>query len=136
MTDSRLVIPVPRGEDDEPPVLQVVATDVMEGLAVVEVRGDLDTLTATGFDRWVREQFEGHTDVVLDLDHVAFLASAGIAALIQLRQEASRLGMRLHVTGRGNRAVQRPLQVLGLETVMELRDDDARAVVAELVTSS
>ena len=59
MTDSRLVIPVPRGEDDEPPVLQVVATDVMEGLAVVEVRGDLDTLTATGFDRWVREQLEG-----------------------------------------------------------------------------
>ena len=117
MTDSRLVIPVPRGEDDEPPVLQVVATDVTEGLAVVEVRGDLDTLTATGFDRWVREQLEGHTDVVLDLDHVAFLASAGIAALIQLRQEASRLGMRLHVTGRGNRAVQRPLQVLGLETV-------------------
>jgi hypothetical protein len=26
--------------------------------------------------------------------------------------------------------------VLGLETIMELRDDDARAVVAELVTSS
>jgi hypothetical protein len=25
---------------------------------------------------------------------------------------------------------------LGLETVMELRDDDARAVVAEVVTSS
>jgi anti-anti-sigma factor len=73
---------------------------------------------------------------VLDLDHVAFLASAGIAALIQLRQEAARLGMRLHVTGRGNRAVQRPLQVLGLETVMELRDDDARAVVEQLVTSS
>jgi hypothetical protein len=27
----------------------------MEAVAVVEVRGDLDTLTAPGFDRWVRE---------------------------------------------------------------------------------
>jgi anti-sigma B factor antagonist len=135
MTDSHLVIPAPRSEDDEPPVLQGVATNVTDGLAVVEIRGDLDALTASGFDRWVREQLEGHVDVVLDLDGVAFLASAGIGALITIRQEAARLGVRLHVTGRGNRAVQRPLQVLGLERFVELRDD-TRALVVELATTS
>jgi anti-anti-sigma factor len=134
MTDSHLVIPAPRREGDEPPVLQGVATEVTDGLAVVEIRGDLDSLTVSGFDRWVREHLEGHADVVLDLDGVAFLASAGIAALIQLRKEAARLGVRLHVSGRGNRAVQRPLQVLGLETLVELRDD-ARALVVELAAT-
>ena len=135
MTDSQLVIPGPRCDPgDESPALRVVSTEVADGLAVVEVRGDLDMLTASGFDRWVRDQFDGRVHVVLDLDGVAFLASAGIGALFRLRQEAARRGVRLHVIGSGNRAVQRPLEVLGVETLMELRPD-ARAVVAELVTT-
>jgi anti-sigma B factor antagonist len=133
MTDSRLDIPGPRtAAGDEPPALEVVARNVTDGVSVVEVRGDLDTMTATGFDGWVRERLLGHHDVVLDLDGVAFLASAGIAVLMGLRQEALRRGVVLHLTGRGNRAVSRPLHVLGLESVLNLRND-AGAVVAELV---
>jgi anti-anti-sigma factor len=132
MTEPCLVIPGPRlGEGSEPPALQVTARDVAEGLAVVEVRGDLDTLTAPAFDRWVREQFPERPDVVVDLDGVAFLASAGIGALIRLRQVAAVRGVRLHLIGRDNRAVRRPVEILGVETLLDLRAD-ARAVVAEL----
>lgn len=133
MTDSRLDIPGPRsGEGDDPPALAVVARDVTDGVAVVEVRGDLDTMTASGFEGWVQDRFLGHKDVVLDLDGVVFLASAGIAVLMGLRQEAVRRGVALHMTGRGNRAVSRPLRVLGLEKVLDLQPD-VRAVVAGLV---
>ena len=135
MIEPRLVIPGPRlGEGGEPPALQVAATDVTEVLAVVEVRGDLDTLTAPGFDQWVREHLPERPDVVVDLDGVAFLASAGIAALMQLQREAARRGVRVHLIGRGNRAVRRPLEVLGVEALLDLRSD-ARAVVAELATT-
>jgi len=135
MTEPSLVIPGPRlGEGGEPPALQVIVKDVTEALAVVEVRGDLDTLTAPGFDRWVHERLPRRSDVVVDLDGVAFLASAGIAALIRLRQEAAARGVRLHLIGRDNRAVRRPVEILGVETVLDLRTD-ARAVVAGLVTS-
>lgn len=134
MTDFRLDIPGPRSEGDEPPALRVVAADVRHGVTVVTVHGDLDTMTAIGFDRWVRERFAARTDVVLDLDGVVFLASAGIAVLMGLRQEADRQGVRLHLTGARNRAVRRPLQVLGLESVLELQPD-AGAVVAELAPS-
>jgi anti-sigma B factor antagonist len=82
----------------------------------------------------VREVLDGHHDVVLDLDGVAFLASAGIAVLLGLRMDTERQGVRLHLTGRRNRAVSRPLQVLGLAGVLDLRDD-AGAVVAELATA-
>jgi anti-sigma B factor antagonist len=133
MTDSRLDIPGPRrGEGEEPPALQLVARDVTGTVVVAEVHGDLDLMTAPGFEAWVRDRLAGRADVVLDLDGVKFLASAGIAVLVALRQEAARRGVRLHVTGSRNRAVSRPLQVLHLETVLDLQAD-AGAVVAELV---
>lgn len=134
MTDFRLDIPEPRSGDEEP-ALHVEAADVRRAVTVVSVRGDLDTMTAVGFDRWVRGKFTGRTDVVLDLDGVVFLASAGIAVLMGLRQEAGRQGVRLHMTGARNRAVSRPLQVLGLESVLGLQAD-AQAVVAERAPSS
>ncbi len=133
MTDSRLDIPGPRrGEGEEPPALQLVARDVTGTVVVAEVSGDLDLMTAPGFEAWVRDRFAGRADVILDLDGVKFLASAGIAVLVALRQEAVRRGVRLHMTGSRNRAVSRPLQVLHLETVLDLQAD-AGAVVAELV---
>lgn len=136
MLESRLDIPGPRlHEGDEPPALQLVARDVSAAVAVVSVCGDLDTMTAAGFDGWVRERLDGHDDVVLDLDGVAFLASAGIAVLIGLRQDTAHRGVRLHLTGRRNRAVSRPLQVLGLTGVLDLQDD-AGSVVAELAHSA
>ena len=136
MTYPRLEIPGPRlGEGDDPPALQVVATDVTDSLAVAEVRGDLDTMTASGFDGWVRDLLDGRDDVVLDLDGVGFLASAGIAVLMGLRLDTARPGARLHLTGRRNRAVSRPLEVLGLSTVLDVQDD-ARAVVAELAPTA
>ena len=135
MDHSRFDIPGPRiGEGDEPPALQVVARDVAGAVAVVEVRGDLDTMTAPGFGSWMRDRLAGHADVVLDLDQVAFLASAGIAVLMSLRQDGPRQGVRVHMTGRRNRAVRRPLEILGLEAVLDLQDD-AGSVVAELAHS-
>ena len=136
MTLSRLDIPGPRrGDGDEPPALQVVATTVSDTLAVVQVRGDLDLMTAPRFDGWVRGLLGERADVVLDLDEVAFLASAGIAVLMGLRLDTAGGATRLHLTGRRNRAVSRPLAVLGLAGVLDLQDD-ARAVVAELVPTA
>ena len=136
MTHSRLDIPGPRvDEGSDQLALQVVATTVTDVLAVVEVRGDLDTMTASGFDGWVRDLLDGRTDVVLDLDGVAFLASAGIAVLMGLRLDTAKRGVRLHLTGRRNRAVSRPLEVLGRTSVLDLQDD-ARAVVAELAPTA
>jgi anti-sigma B factor antagonist len=136
MLDSRLDIPGQRiGDGDDSPALQVAVTDVAAGVALVEVRGDLDLMTAPVFDAWVRERLAGRADVVLDLDRVTFLASAGIAVLMGLQREAGRLGVRLHLTGSRNPAVRRPLQVLGLEPVLNLRADVA-TVVAELAPTA
>jgi anti-sigma B factor antagonist len=133
MDDSRLDIPGQRlGEGDDPPALRVVARNITDAVACVEVRGDLDTMTAPGFEAWVIDRLAGRSDLVLDLDGVAFLASAGIGALMSLQQEATRRGVRVHLTGRNNHAVSRPVQVTGLEARLDLQAD-AAAVVATLV---
>jgi anti-sigma B factor antagonist len=135
MTPPRLEIPGPRlGEGDEPPALQVLVREAAGPVAVVEVRGDLDTTTASAFDAWVREHWDGRADVVLDLHGVMFLASAGIAVLMGLRLDAPAHGVRLHLTGRDNRAVYRPVEVLGLLAVLDLQPD-AAAIVAALAPS-
>jgi anti-sigma B factor antagonist len=135
MSDSRLDIPGPRLVDaDAPLLLQAQARDLSPYVTVVEVHGDLDELTAPRFRGWLTERLVGLADVVLDLDDVAFMASSGIAVLMGLRKDAQRLGVRLHLTGRRNRTVWRPLQVLGLESTFNLQDD-ARSVVADLILS-
>jgi anti-sigma B factor antagonist len=132
MNDFRFEIPGQRLGEDDQPALRVEARDVGDTVTVVEVRGDLDTMSAPGFEQWVRDRFTGRSDVVVDLDGVGFLASAGIAALMGLRQEADRRGMRVHLTGRDNHAVSRPVEVVGLQARLDLKAD-AHAVVAELV---
>ena len=133
MNDSHLDIPGQRlREGDDEPALRVVARDVSDAVTVVEVRGDLDTMTASGFEEWVRDRFAGRSDVVLDLEGVVFQASAGLAVLMGLQQKAARAGVRLHLTGRDNHAVSRPVEVTGLQSRLNLQSD-ARTVVAELV---
>src|SRR5690242_21157310 len=51
------------------------------------------------------------------------LPISGIAVLMGLRLDAPRHGVRLHLTGQGNRALCRPLQVLGLEAAVDLQPD-------------
>jgi anti-sigma B factor antagonist len=130
MPDSRLEIPGPRsGGGDHPPALQVAVREVVGAVTVVGARGDLDTTTACAFDAWLREHWARCDELVLDLDGVTFLASAGIAVLMGLRQDAPRHGVRLHLVGRDNRALRRPLHVLGLEAVLDLQPG-AKAILA------
>jgi anti-sigma B factor antagonist len=125
-------IPAPRpAEEFAEPLLRVTRREAAPGVVVVEAEGELEALTADDLDERVREQLAVDRDVVLDLDGVTFMASSGIAVLLGLCNESGRRGARLHLTGSGNKAVARPVQVLGLESVLPLQRDPA-AVIAGL----
>ena len=52
-------------------------------VAVFELRGELDATTAWRLDRYIDAALEAHErEVVLDLEHVAFIDSAGIGAIV------------------------------------------------------
>ncbi|MGX1811485.1 STAS domain-containing protein [Nocardia sp. NPDC055321] len=91
---------------------------------VVSATGEVDVLSAPLLERGIRQVLRADPPtVVVDLSRVAFLGSAGLAVLASCVQECP-----LHVVA--SPAVQRPIQVTGLHTVLQVHDTLAEALDA------
>jgi anti-sigma B factor antagonist len=111
-------------DGDDGVALELTCEQVGNSVLVVHVAGELDMLTAPGLDGYVRDQLaqRGDRHVVLDLAQVVFLGSSGLAALIALADD--HLGVQLHLVGvRGNRAVERPIALVGLSSLFDIHDN-------------
>ena len=84
-----------------------------DGMVVVAVEGDVDLFAAEAFARSlaIAEEMEAPT-IVLDLDRVSFMDSAGLHVLLQF-STAERNRQRVSVT-QGSPQVQRLLDVTGV----------------------
>jgi anti-anti-sigma factor len=67
--------------------------------------------------RRARRQLGRAPHVVLDMQEVLFLSVRGLQALLDLHEQATARGSRLHVTAE-HHAVRRPLHVCGLDQVI------------------
>lgn len=101
------------------------------GVVVAEVRGEIDTDSY----RHVREELfdclEGDPKgLVIDLAGVDFLASMGIAVLVDVRERADRHGVGYAVVA-GHRTVVRPMRMAEVDALLTLRPtlDEALAAV-------
>lgn len=102
------------------------------GVCVVTVGGDLDAVTAPALMDCVRGQLAaGATRLVIDLEAVDFLGSAGLAALAESAQALSEKapGSRLILSGAEHRTVRRPLELVGLLEQFEVHPTVADALV-------
>jgi anti-sigma B factor antagonist len=110
---------------------QVIHLDVdqpAEGVLVVRVDGDIDTLTSPLLSSYLADQFEMDPQVlVLDLTRVQFLGSAGLAALIMAREESVRRDTKLRLVSVSH-AVLRPLAATGLAAEFDVYDSTAAAL--------
>lgn len=107
-------------------VLGLAITRPAPETAVLAVRGELDTLTAPELETALRELLEGldqpGTRPVVDLSGVTFLASSGLAVLIQAAHRAGADARTLHLVV-SSRAVLRPLEVTGSDQLFTLHPD-------------
>jgi anti-sigma B factor antagonist len=107
--------------------LELATTEPRPGVAVLGVHGELDTLTAPELDTALRELVAIRADTpVVDLSGVTFLASSGLAVLIQAAHRAADSGRTVHLVV-SSRAVLRPLEVTGSDQLFTLHTtlDDA-----------
>ncbi|MCO1653923.1 STAS domain-containing protein [Pseudonocardia humida] len=96
--------------------------------AVLAVSGELDTLTAPELDAALRELVAApHALLVVDLSGVTFLASSGLAVLIQAAHRAEDSDRPLHLVVTA-RAVRRPLEITGSDQLFTLHADLATAL--------
>jgi anti-sigma B factor antagonist len=105
------------------PALGVQATSI-DGVLVLAVRGDVDTLTApllaqaisNATNTWLRA-------LIIDLIEVDFLTSAGMTVLVSAHQRLERLAV---VIAEGS-PISRPFEIAGLDSILRVHStlDDA-----------
>jgi anti-sigma B factor antagonist len=96
--------------------------------AVLAVRGELDTLTAPELDAALRDLLtEPDPTLVVDLSGITFLASSGLAVLIQAAHRAEDSSRTLHLVVT-SRAVLRPLELTGSDQLFTLHAELAAAL--------
>lgn len=99
------------------------------GVPLMRVLGDVDLATAPVFHRAVQEQVAQGRKFVVDLDGVDFLSSAGLAVLVDLRQQMADQNLKWAVVA-GRQAVTRPLEITGLLAILPIFDTVPAAVDA------
>lgn len=115
--------------DVEPPEPLDVETAVDGTVAHVAVAGDVDLSNVRLLEERVRRVLEEQpiSRLVLDLRGTTFLDSMGLRLLVELHRDAGRGHWRLIVV-RGPEAVQRTVEITGLERLLEMVDDPAQAL--------
>ncbi|HTK62521.1 MAG TPA: STAS domain-containing protein [Pseudonocardia sp.] len=88
-----------------------------EGLCVIQAAGELDAHTGDLLTASVRENVTAERPrLILDLEGVTFLGSAGISALVECSRHLNDVSAdaALYLSGTERRTVYRPLELVGL----------------------
>jgi anti-anti-sigma factor len=99
------------------PPLELSVSYPVPAVCVVEVAGELDMLTARVLADCVQAQLTaGPVQLVIDLEAVTFLGSAGMGTLLECSRwlEATVPGSTMHLSGTHRRNIRRPLELVGL----------------------
>jgi len=108
----------------------LVVTRPRSGSSVVEVRCELDMLTAPSLTRVLGQQFaEGCQVLVVDLSGCEFMGSSGLAVLVETRERANDTSARLALVGL-TRITSRALRATGIEGLFSIYPSAAEAVAA------
>jgi anti-sigma B factor antagonist len=112
---------------DEP----VVTVQHDRGLMVAAVSGDIDLSTVAGLRDRLLELADAGEPLILDLDQVTFMDSAGLGALVAVARRAAAHGTTLHAVC-SRPQTTKLLWMVGLDRRIPLSDtlDAALALVA------
>ena len=113
--------------------IDTTVTRPRPGVVLLAVDGELDTLTtprlAADLNAVLDTALGEGAAVVIDLSDVMFLASSGLAVLVDGARRAGAAARRLHLVI-ASRAVTRPLEVTGADTLFDTHADLDAALAA------
>jgi anti-anti-sigma factor len=107
-------------ENDSPIQCRV---EQREHAVIVSVTGAIDLATQATFAETIRDALQqGTSSLVIDLAGVTFLASPGLAVLVEAQEDAMRMHKDLHVAV-GNDVVARSIELTGLPQILSVVPD-------------
>jgi anti-anti-sigma factor len=99
-----------------------------ENVTIITLVGDLDAMTANEALQGINSALEsGFSNLVIDLDQVEFLSSAGMRTLLSSLQGARQKGGDLRLAG-GSNNIRRTLDFSGFTKIMKSYATTAEAV--------
>jgi anti-sigma B factor antagonist len=113
-------------------VLDLQVTEHGRHARVVTVGGEIDALTAPELGAWVTSQLAAVSLVVVDLDRVRFLGSAGLSVLLAANELATREDRYLWLVFPRRGMVNRALEVTGLSERFNVAETVAAALIRSL----
>jgi len=100
-----------------------IACEQHERFVLVRLEGELDTYTARAFRHEVGRWDPATVQLVFDLSRVRLLDSAGLGALVSLRNEADRAGRTVALIRPTNGALARLFRLCGLHRAFAIEAD-------------
>lgn len=123
-------IPSATGDDAAAQAIVTAVTRPHPGTALLTVTGEIDTVTAPHLQAALDALLDvDDATLVADMAGITFLASSGLAVLIQAAHRAERSGRRLRLVVSG-RQVRRPLEITGTDQLFDMYTDRASAGLA------
>jgi anti-sigma B factor antagonist len=102
----------------------VERTEALHGRITIAFAGELDMAGVAAARMELRRAEAGGHEVVLDLRRLEFMDSCGLRVLLEADRRLRMAGACLMVV-RGPRAVERVLEITGMDARLELVDDPA-----------
>jgi anti-sigma B factor antagonist len=107
-----------------------IETDHRQGISVVKVKGRVDSETAPELDDALTKLLqENRNQIVLNLQGVDYISSAGLRAVVKAYQAAKKLGGDVHLA-----SVSTPVEVIlrtvGMMQMLQMYPTEQEAVTA------
>ena len=96
-----------------------VSVEAQGPVRVVRVAGELDMATVSDVEASFETRLAAETDLVIDLSELSFMDSAGVAALVRVRNAALEQGWVLRVRGASG-IVANVLRVTGIDAILTM----------------
>ena len=107
-----------------------VTTRDAGGIFAIDLEGKLDTQTSTQTLEEILSYLEPNPGkVLLSLNSLAFISSAGLRVILQVAKKVSGYGGALKVSG-ATGVVKDVMEVSGFDSMLDLYEDEAAAVAS------
>jgi anti-sigma B factor antagonist len=97
-------------------------------VTLIHIGGSLDAETSPKFDAKIRGEIDkGATKIVCNLEHLDYIASAGLGVLIGANDTLSKKGGEIRISAM-NEKIKKIFKLLGFINLFKIFEDDQKAV--------
>ncbi len=104
-----------------------ISNNDIEGVHEIVVNGEIDASSSIHLDNALEEAFKSHKKILIDLNDLSYISSAGLGVFIARLEEIKENKITMILFGM-NEKVKNVFSILGLEELLMIKDNRQEAV--------